>query len=211
MANRPPTSTKQHGHMAGRPKSNGPPLSVATVKYGNNQEIILNLDCRLVDLHLVISELIGGGQADLISDKGQVVDLQGMLADGSAKDADCEDIRAGVLKSRATYYILQVLHPNMDVMIAAGKKHVKGGSKKGPPPLPDDLTLWKMLFQVSHERLTNDQVLKHSNGSPIPLQLPSGLKERVQARMAAHIEANPVEPASRSNSIRQNKSRGNKH
>lgn len=49
MAARPPTSAKQHGHGAGnRPRSNGPPLTVATVKYGNNAEMTINLDCRFV-------------------------------------------------------------------------------------------------------------------------------------------------------------------
>jgi hypothetical protein len=128
----------------------------------------------------------------------------------STKNDDGDDIRADVLKPKATYYLLRCLYPHMDMLVAAGKKHTKSGTKKGPPPLPDDVSLWKMLYAVVHEKFNNDLVLKHSNGTPIPLQLPAALKDRLQTRMAAHIEANPIDAASRSQTIRSNK-KGGKH
>jgi hypothetical protein len=141
----------------------------------------------------------------------KVVDLQGMLFEtDSTKNDDGDDIRADVLKPKATYYLLRCLYPHMDMLVAAGKKHTKSGTKKGPPPLPDDVSLWKMLYAVVHEKFNNDLVLKHSNGTPIPLQLPAALKDRLQTRMAAHIEANPIDAASRSQTIRSNK-KGGKH
>lgn len=135
--------------------------------------------------------------------------MQGMLFDNDSKNDEEEDIRADVLKPKATYFLLHCLQPDPEILIAAGKKHAKSGSKKGPPPLPDDVSLWKMLYAVVHDKLTNDLVLKHSNGTPIPLQLPSSLKERVQHKMAAHIESHPIEAGSRS-TIRTNK-KGGKH
>eukprot|EP00038_Savillea_parva_P011119 m.195230 g.195230 ORF g.195230 m.195230 type:complete len:213 (-) comp19433_c0_seq1:13-651(-) len=202
MASRPPTSAKPHAHGQGgnRPKSNGIPLTVATVRHGQSEELTINLDCRLIDLHLVLSDLIGGNPVDLITDKGQVMDLQGMLfGESEGKDAEGDDVRStDVLKAKGTYYLLKCLNPDLDTLITAGKKHAKAGTKKGPPPLPDDIALWKLLYGVAHDKLNNDLVLKHSNGSPIPLSLPSGLKERWQAKMAAYNDENSTEATSRS-------------
>lgn len=184
MSKAPPSQARPNSRYGRQQKQ--PAMEVATVIYGDEKKAVINLDCRLCDIHGHLLRLLGGieGEADLVQIVDRtthvMIDLQGSMA-GPGVNADGDQLRSfDVIKPRVQYYLVQC-RPDVDyqsIRDKASKTVFSAVAKKGSTSLtlPPDDKLWKKLYTIAH---VNSEVLTDE----VHLQLPNSVKERVLARV----------------------------
>lgn len=158
-------------------------MPVAAVVYGAQKSILVNLDCRVVDLGL---HLAGIGEIDGEADLAfghhsslSLVDIQGEIQ--NSRDDNGEQLRAmDVIKPHVQHYLVKV-NPNVDYKeihemckALSQKPGVSPSKKSGASlPLPSDDKLWKKLYSIQLDD-SSSVTAKYDHFS-----LPNSVKDRV--------------------------------
>jgi hypothetical protein len=130
----------------------------------------------------------------------------GSGSDGGGGGGESDDVgssatdsapRADMIKPRVAYQLLQcVSNADWGELVAAGRK-LKPNAPKKQITLPDDTTLFRAMYTVSHTTVTHDTLLKTGTGAPVGLSMPPAVKERALVRMTVWAEENTERPPSR--------------